>query len=85
MLYTIQTHTESGSFACPDSKTSLYHCRNKRECNDILLDWSDEVSRYDDAPCSALVWRGHHADVTDLYPDAEIIIGPRGGCQWHPC
>jgi hypothetical protein len=85
MLYTVQLHTESGNYACPDGKGSLYHCRNKQECHDALLDWMDEVSRYDDASCSALVWRGHHGDVTDAYPDAEITIGPRGGIRWFPC
>jgi len=85
MLFTIQTHTESGNYASPDGKSSLYHCRNKRECGDILSDWADEVGRYDDAPCSALVWRGHHRDVTDLDPDAQITIGPRGGLHWSSC
>lgn len=85
MLYTIQTHTESGSFATPDGESSLYRCRNKRECGYILSAWADEVGRYDYAPCSALVWRGHHRDVTDLDPDALITIGPRGGLHWSPC
>ena len=44
-----------------------------------LEHWSDDVGRYSEGRCSVLIWRGHHKDVTDLYPDAEATLGKRGG------
>ena len=35
-------------------------------------------------PSEALIWHGHHGDVTDIYPDATAVIGPRGGVQFRP-
>lgn len=87
MKYTIQTHTESGSWAAPDGTQSLRYAHNKRNCEDILRDWADTVGRFDDErSCSALVWKGDFLDnVTDLYPDFELTLGPRLGIIWNPC
>jgi hypothetical protein len=78
MKYTIQLHTESGSFSAPDGK-DVKHARSRAEIRGLLEQWVDTVTRYGDAPCSALVWRGHLEDVTDVYPDAEATLGKRGG------
>jgi len=53
----------------------------------VLIDWADDHSRYgsDERDATALVWRGHLDDVTDQYPDFQLIMGPRLGVQWHPC
>lgn len=39
----------------------------------------------DRGEAAALVWKGHLKDVTDMYPDLELTIGPRGGVQVSPC
>ena len=31
------------------------------------------------------VWIGHLEDVTDVYPDFELVFGPRGGIHRTPC
>jgi len=84
MQYTIQLHADSGNWACP-SGTDVRHANNKQQAVDLLLDWADTVGRYDDERCaSALVWRGDHDDVGDLYPDYQLVLGPRLGVQWLP-
>lgn len=42
-----------------------------------------EAERYGAAytPSTALLWKGEHDDVTDLYPDRQAVMGPRGGVQ----
>jgi hypothetical protein len=84
MSYTLQLHADSGNWACPTG-IDVKHAFNKQEVADLLHDWADTVGRYDDKRCaSALVWKGEHADVTDLYPDYELQFGPRMGVVWHP-
>jgi len=80
MNYTIQLYTESGNFAAPEGK-DVIHCTNKADILWELERWQDEVHQYDEAPCGALVWRGVYRDVTDLYPDNEATLGPRGGLR----
>lgn len=84
MTYTVQLHAESGSWACPDG-TDVKHASSKRAAADLLLDWADTVGRYDDEHCaSALVWKGRYRDVTWLYPDFQLVLGPRMGVKWLP-
>lgn len=84
MKYTIQLWAESGNWAAP-SGTDLKHASSKREAADLLRDWADTVGRYDDPQCaSALVWIGDYDDTTDLYPDWQLTMGPRGGVAWQP-
>ena len=40
---------------------------------------------YPDAEPEALVWNGHESDVTDMYPDRHITLGPRGGLHCERC
>jgi hypothetical protein len=87
MKLTIQTHSQSGSFAAPHGRQSLRHVWSKRDAADVLLDWADDHSRYgsDERDATALVWRGHLSDVTDQYPDFALTLGPRLGVHWDPC
>lgn len=87
MRYTVQTHSNSGSFASPDGKRSLYRVNSKREAADILLDWADEHPRIgsDERDAYAMVWIGHFYDVTDCYPDFELTLGPKLGVRWANC
>ena len=84
MNYTIQLHTESGSFSAPEG-TDVRHCNSKAEIRRILERWEDTVRRYSDEPLSALVWKGKHNDVTDMYPDYEATLGVRGGFNLTFC
>lgn len=36
-------------------------------------------------PSEAVVWKGEHDDVTDVYPDLVATMGPRGGIHFSPC
>ena len=78
MNYTIQLHTESGSFSAPEGKV-VRHCTSKSDIRWELERWQDRVQRYSEEPCSVLVWKGRHKDVTDMYPDYEATLGIRGG------
>jgi hypothetical protein len=85
MKYTVQLHADSGNWACPDA-TDVHHVHSRDAVNGILEDWSDTVGRMDDERCaSALVWKGHLDDVTDAYPDFQLVLGPRMGIRWEPC
>ena len=86
MIYTVQTHANSGSWATPDGTQSLRIVHSRREANDVLLDWADTVGRYsDERDAFAFVWKGELDDVTDQYPDFELVFGPRMGIVWNPC
>jgi hypothetical protein len=87
MKLTVQTHSLSGSFGLPYGNQSLHHVYSKQAAADVLHDWANQHSRLGseerDAHC--LIWSGHHDDVTDLYPDWEITLGPRLGVHWQSC
>lgn len=85
MKYTLQLHADSGNWACPEP-TDVRYAYSKREAAGLLEDWADTVGRLDDERCaSALVWRGHLEDVTDAYPDWQLVLGPRMGIRWEAC
>jgi hypothetical protein len=85
MICTVQTNSLSGSFASPWGTD--VRITDLRGAYDLLRDWADEHDRIGAEPTDAhmLVWRGAHDDVTDLYPDWELTIGPRGGIRRQPC
>jgi hypothetical protein len=85
MYVTVQLHSLSGSFASPWGN-DVEHS-TMAQANDLLRDWSDEHARIgsDRTDAHALVWVGHHDDVTDLYPDWEFTLGPRGGIRRQRC
>jgi hypothetical protein len=82
MKVTIQLYAESGNWATPTGEDCI-KCESLKDALDNhFCHWVSEVSRFDDEQCAkALVWFGHYDDVTDLYPDYEIVVGPRGGYQ----
>ena len=83
MKYTIQLHTESGSFSTPQGD-DVRHCTSKADIRYHLDNWADTVSRYANTPAEVLVWRGKLDDVTDIYPDWIATLGPRGGMNLNP-
>jgi hypothetical protein len=87
MNYTIQTHSNSGSFASPDGAQSLHYARNRQDAESVLIDWANDHPRMgaDEHDATCLVWRGCYDDVSDLYPDWELTLGPRLGVHWCPC
>jgi hypothetical protein len=84
MNYTIQLHTESGCFSSPGA-TNVLHCNSKADIRHYLERWQEEVQRYSEEPCSALVWKGKLTNVTDVYPDYEATLGVRGGFHLNFC
>ena len=78
MHYTIQLHTDSGTFSAPQGH-EVKHCRSKKAIRRALESWHDMVNRYSEGNCSALVWKNTLRDVTDIYPDGEATLGKRGG------
>jgi hypothetical protein len=80
--YTLQLWADSGNWGNPEG-SDVKHADNKREAAELVRDWAETVGRYDDErQASALVWRGDLDDVTDLYPDYQVTIGPRLGVVW---
>jgi hypothetical protein len=85
MRYTVQTFSSCGNFAVPQTD-EVHRADNKREAEDVLDFWADEVERYAERQhATALVWKGEYDDTTDVYPDFELTIGPKGGIAWNPC
>lgn len=82
MKYTVQLFADSGNWATP-APDDVRHCNSKADVAWHVDNWADTVERLNDRQCvTALVWKGKYDDVTDLYPDYEITIGPRGGIRW---
>ena len=82
MKVTIQLYAESGNWACPTGQDVIKCSSLKKAVDWEFFHWVNEVSRYNDEQCAkALVWFGHYDDVTDVYPDREIVVGPKGGYQ----
>jgi len=80
MRVTIQYWAESGNWACPTGEDVEHFDTLDGAVNSGFFHHVQDVGRYDDARCAgAFIWRGHSDDVTDLYPDYEIRVGPRGG------
>lgn len=86
MIYTLQTISESGSFAAPEG-TDVRHASSLADLRWHLDNWSDEHGRVgaDESNASLLVWKGRLDDVTDLYPDFIVRLGPRGGLVRESC
>jgi len=86
MKYTIQTVSNSGSFAIPYGDDCMVVVGRDSVAR-ALEAWERAHRRVgsDDADASILVWKGALNDVTDQYPDYEVKRGPRGGVIWHRC
>lgn len=85
MKYTYQEISDSGNFALP-SPMDVSHARNKRQLRLALERWADVNGQYnDERDASLIVWKGELDDVTDIYPEFEMRVGPRGGAIFNPC
>jgi hypothetical protein len=80
MRVTIQNYSDSGNWSTPKG-TDCIKCDSIKDALDTdFYKWVLTVSRFsDERDAKALVWKGHHDDVTDLYPDYEITVGTKGG------
>jgi len=83
MIYTYQTWTDSWSFANPEGN-DVRHASSIKQLRAALQSWADTVQQYSDEPVRLIVWISDYNDVTDLYPDFELVLGPRGGIVRHP-
>ena len=45
--------------------------------------WGGELPAMSDC-FTVTVWRGVYDDISDLYPDAEIVLGRQRRGVWHP-
>ena len=81
MRYTVQFFI--AGYGAPEGG-DVEHADSKKEIGRMLQSEHDRAESYGAAyePSEALIWRGHHDDVTDIYPDASAVIGPRGGVQF---
>lgn len=81
MTYTVQIHIAGYA---PALGTDVEHVTTRRLCADVFRFALKEADRAGAtiAGSSAFVYVGHHADVTDVYPDGVLDIGPRGGVRW---
>jgi hypothetical protein len=80
MLYTIQTISDSGSFAQPWGD-DIKHCSSLADIRWHLDNWADQHSQVgsEESDAAVRVWKGRYDNVTDLYPDFDCRLGPRGG------
>lgn len=70
---------------------SYYPCWGDPAANDMTNDgrfsaglaWyvNDDHESVQINPITGEVW----LDSTDMYPDRELTVGPRGGLRWEPC
>lgn len=81
MTYTIQIHVTGYA---PALGSDVEHVTTRRLCADVFRFALKEADRTGAtiAGSSASVYVGHHPDVTDLYPDGVIELGPNGGVRW---
>ena len=85
MTYTILRTSNSCSFAYPEP-TDTEVCHSKKELQWILERWQEEHSLVgsEESDASLLIWRGKLEDITDMEPDFQATLGPRGGLQLSP-
>lgn len=81
MKYTIQFFTESGDFSYPYGR-DVKRVRGKKAVSSYAADWHEEVHSLSECCGETWVFVGHYTDVTDMYPDYIVSIGPRGGARW---
>ena len=90
MKYTFQIYVNG--YALPQG-SEVGHASNKEEIYDEMRSARDEALRYGAAyesednkgGATARVWTGHLSDITDVYPDFDVVFGPRGGLHCVPC
>jgi hypothetical protein len=85
MICTIQMNSLSGNFGSPyGTDVRVTNISGAKQLFKERIDTHDALGcELTDA--HALVWKGAYSDVTDLYPDFEWTVGPRGGVHSSPC
>ena len=80
MKYTIQLCSESGSFGHPFGD-DVEHANGLAGLKELFDYWQrqHDIVGSDRADARMLVWISYIDDVTDIYPDFEILAGIRGG------
>ena len=83
-MYTVQFII--AGYSMPEGQ-DVEHYSSKAAISRALQREHDQAEQYGAAyaPSEAIAWKGELSDVTDIYPDACAIIGPRGGVQWSNC
>jgi len=84
MPYTIQVLV--AGYAAPSGR-DVAHVNNLLDAKFHLSAYHEEAEQYGAAyePSIAYLWKGKHRDVTDMYPDLILTMGPRGGIHHAPC
>lgn len=82
--YTYQTHSESGSFGSPEGVKFADSKDHLGFALEVWVDCHDQVGS-NERDAYLLVWEGEHDDVTDLYPNMIVMLGPRGGIRFETC
>lgn len=84
MKYTVQ-FIISG-YSLPDGKC-VEHYNSLASIRWALLDAHKEAESIGAAyePSEAVIFKGKYRDVTDMYPDKIMIVGPRGGVRVEGC
>lgn len=84
MLYTAQLFISGYSLPEP---TDVHIFNSIAAAREFLRDEHEHAQRFGAAngPSTLRCWHGRHADVTDIYPDFDLVIGPRGGIRKELC
>lgn len=84
MAYTIQVFV--AGYGHPDGRDVVY-VNNLRDAKFHLSAYHEEAEQVGAGyePSTAYLWKGEHKDVTDMYPDFVLTMGPRGGIHHAPC
>lgn len=60
----------------------IEHFNSQKEIERRFREHIEECDRLTDVPDARMImWSGHLEDVTDRYPDAMLVRGPRGGVR----
>lgn len=79
-MWTIQTFI--AGYADPEGQ-AVRHVDSLEAAKRHLIREHEGAQRFGAGyePSEALLWHGTLDDVTDVYPDRQLIMGPRGGVQ----
>lgn len=84
MKYTVQFII--AGYGLPDGK-NVEHYNSLQGIKDGLLFEHERAEQYGAAyePSEAVIFKGRYKDVTDMYPDKVMTVGPRGGVRVGGC
>ena len=74
------------SYASPEGK-DVEHFSSLKTAKEVFQSRETDFDPY--YPCvegsSAMIWFGHLDDTTDIYPELELTLGPKGGVRVNRC